>query len=149
MANSGTVGSGSVTIQWADSENNSGSFTVSAADTDYEVSQGVTVRFSAGSLLQDDSFTIDAYHPVLQAAQDKGLAQNAQVVHEGFSDLITKVTSTAATFVYTYQAGKSRSMCRPMPPGRTDGRHQYGPNNPGVRRPSSTTAEHRHVYHLF
>jgi len=102
-ANTGVIGTNDVTIQWADDEGNSGSFVVTAAATDYEIFQGVTVQFSGGIILESDSFTIDAYTPTLQAAQDKGLAQVEQRVHEGFIDLITPITTSDATFVYRYE----------------------------------------------
>ena len=96
--------SDTVKVQWADDEGNSGEITVEQADLDYEVFQGVTVQFSAGQIIQNDAFTIDAYHPVLQAAQDDGLAQVEQRTHAGFQDLISPVTDGAAgTFSYYYE----------------------------------------------
>jgi len=100
--------SDSITVQWADSEGNSGSLTVESFDTYYEVFQGLEVRFADGgdddNLYANDSFTVDVYNPTLQAAQDKGLAQMEQRVHEGFSDLITPITtSDDATFSYYYE----------------------------------------------
>ena len=102
VANHGTIGGGSVSFNWADNEGNSGTLVVTSADTDYEIFQGVSVRFTAGTVYKDDSFTINAYVPTLQAAQDVGLARAEQRVHDGFSDLLTSVTSTDGTFVYRY-----------------------------------------------
>ena len=111
--NSGTVGTDDIVMKWADNEGNSGSFTIEAdvwnADnnTDFEVFQGVTVRFSAGKIAKAESFTIDAFNPVLQQAQDKGLAQTEKKVHNGYIDLLTPVhesgTGEAAEFVYYYE----------------------------------------------
>ncbi|MBU2549680.1 MAG: flagellar filament capping protein FliD [Proteobacteria bacterium] len=103
----GTLGSNDITIRWADNEGNSGKIDIDADTwtdtTDYEVMQGVSVRFAAGTMVQNDSFTIDAYNPTLQAAQDKGLAQVEQTVHTGFIDLLTDVTSVNGTFSYYYE----------------------------------------------
>jgi flagellar hook-associated protein 2 len=57
-------------------------------------------------VIKSDTFTVDAFNPVLQNAQDKGLAQAERKVHQGFIDLLTPVTSTAATFVYWYEGEK-------------------------------------------
>lgn len=108
VGNTGVLGDDDVTMNWADNEGNSGSFTINAADwtdtKDYEVFQGVTVRFGAGRLIEAESFTIDAYNPNLQHAQDKGLAQAEKKVHNGFIDLITPVhTGGTAEFVYRYE----------------------------------------------
>ena len=107
VATTGIVGVDDIKIQWADDENNSGSFVIEADSwtpaTEYDVFQGVTLSFSSGTIIKNDSFTVDVYTPVLQAAQDEGLAQTEQVVHEGFVDLITSVTTTAAEFVYRYE----------------------------------------------
>ncbi len=103
IASTGNVGTDSILIEWADNEGNSGKVTVDAAATSFDVFQGVTISLSAGTVFKDDSFTIDAYNPTLQAAQDSGLAQVEQRVHDGFRDLITPVTSTAGEFVYRYE----------------------------------------------
>jgi len=95
--------SDSVLIEWADNEGNSGSFTVEQSSMAYDVFQGVTVQFSSGQLITDDSFTIDAYSSTLQAAQDKGLAQAERRAHVGFIDLITPVTTADAELVYRYE----------------------------------------------
>ncbi|MEW5722375.1 MAG: flagellar filament capping protein FliD [Thermodesulfobacteriota bacterium] len=99
----GTIGQGAITVRWADTDGNAGAFDVNSAGVNYEVRQGVFVQFTSGMMIKDDTFTIDAYHPVLQAAQDDGLAQVEQEVHEGFGDLLTAVTSADAVFVYWYE----------------------------------------------
>ena len=131
--NTGSIGVDDITIQWADTDGNNGSFVVTAGATDYEVFQGVTVQFSAGAAFKDDSFTIDAYHPTLQAAQDKGVAQVEQLVHEGFSDLITSVNSAAATFVYSYEGREiTVNLDADSNLGDLVDKINSDPNNPGV-----------------
>jgi flagellar capping protein FliD len=115
--NSGVVGTDDLVIKWADNEGNSGSFTIKADvwnadnDTEFEVFQGVNVRFSAGRIGKAESFTIDAFNPVLQQAQDQGLARAEKRVHNGYIDLITPVhtsgTGQAAEFVYYYEGVKT------------------------------------------
>ncbi|MEW6263530.1 MAG: flagellar filament capping protein FliD [Thermodesulfobacteriota bacterium] len=108
--NTGVLGEDNVTFNWADNEDNSGSFTINALDwkdnpgMTFDVFQGVQVQFSAGRIIQAESFTVDVQTPVLRQAQDKGLAQAAQRVHTGFVDLITPVHSGAtAEFTYRYE----------------------------------------------
>ena len=110
---SGVLGTDDIVMNWADNEGNSGSFTIGADewnannDTEYDVFQGVTVKFSAGRIAKSESFTIDAFNPVLQQAQENGLAQAEKQVHNGYIDLITPVhesgTGEAAEFVYYYE----------------------------------------------
>jgi len=108
--NTGKIGQDNVRVTWADNEGNTGSFIVDDFGT-YDVSQGVQVQFvdatpgdsSDDTVMAADSFTVDAYHSTFQAAQDTGLAQVEQRVHSGFIDLITPVTTAAATFSYTYE----------------------------------------------
>ncbi len=90
-------------ISWTDSTGKTGRFAVKDADTKIEVEQGVYVEFGAGSLKQGERFSLDAYAKDVQAAQDKGVAQAAKVVHAGFADYdVTPVTANNATFSYTY-----------------------------------------------
>ena len=107
VVTTGILGSTPITMQWADDEGNGGTFTVDDIDsTYYEVAQGLKIRFeSTGGndrVFADDSFTIEAYNPTLQAAQDEGLAKAARIVHEGYKDLLTPVTTADAEFVYLY-----------------------------------------------
>ncbi|MFH1091753.1 MAG: flagellar filament capping protein FliD [Pseudomonadota bacterium] len=137
VKNTGTLGTDDVVILWADNEGNSGQIDINAADwtpaKEYEVLQGVKLTFTAGAVFKDDSFTVDCFAPTLQAAQDKGLAQVEQRVHEGFIDLLTPLTSTSATFVYRY-AGIESSVSIPANGKLQDlvNAINSDPNNPGV-----------------
>ena len=107
-ANTGILGTDDVVMQWADNEGNSGAITIKADEwtdtTDYDVFQGVTVRFGAGRIIKAESFIIDAFHPTLQQAQDQGLAQAEKQVHDGFPDLITAIQdSGTGYFAYRYE----------------------------------------------
>ncbi|MFH1136789.1 MAG: flagellar filament capping protein FliD [Pseudomonadota bacterium] len=97
--------SGAVIVQWADNEGHGGKLTVDQANKAFEVFQGVEITFGEGLALQENAFTIDAYNPTLQAAQDVGLAAAEQRVHSGFSDMITKLHAGpgSAEFVYRYE----------------------------------------------
>lgn len=98
-----TVGSDSFDISWTDNEGNSGSITVTAAGTPVEVFQGVTVQFTAGEVQGADTFSVDVWHPDLQAPQDSGLATSEKEIHSGFVDRdTTAVTLADATFSYVY-----------------------------------------------
>jgi flagellar hook-associated protein 2 len=112
--NSGVLGTDDVQIQWADTEGNSGKFTIAAADytptKEYDVIQGLKLTFqdpdlvTEGRFIQNESFTIDLQAPELQKGQDSGLAQTAKVVHSGFADQISPIhEGTAATFTYIYK----------------------------------------------
>jgi len=107
------VGSDEITVRWTDGEGNSGDITFDnsyVADTLEDVFQGVQVKLSAGNVNENDTFSIDIWHPDLQAAQDSGLAMTEKEVHSGFSDVdTTEVTSTDQTFSYTYN-GQQRTI---------------------------------------
>lgn len=68
-----TIGSGDIEVNWTDGTN-SGTITVSAADTDIALTDdgadGLVVSFSAGSLQAGDSFQIQAFAPTIQNSQD-------------------------------------------------------------------------------
>jgi len=95
-----------ITLHWEDGEGNKGDITFDSsytADTLVDVFQGVKVSLSAGNVDEGDTFSIDVWHPDLQAAQDEGLAKTEKEVHSGFSDTdTTAVTSADADFSYTY-----------------------------------------------
>jgi len=111
--NAQVVGSDEITVRWTDGEGNSGDITFDdsyVADTLEDVFQGVQVKLSAGNVNENDSFSIDIWHPDLQAAQDSGLAMTEKEVHSGFPDTdTTEVTSTDQTFSYTYN-GQQRTI---------------------------------------
>lgn len=68
-----TVGDGDITLNWSDGTN-SGSIVVSAADTEVALSgdgaDGLTLEFSAGTLVAGDTFEVQTFSPLLQKAQD-------------------------------------------------------------------------------
>jgi flagellar hook-associated protein 2 len=67
-----TVGSGDITVNWADSVGGTGSFVIpnGYAGTAINVAEGVQMTFGAGTLTGGDSFSVDAFTPTLSAAQD-------------------------------------------------------------------------------
>lgn len=70
----GTVGTDNgITLSYADASGaNTGTITLNASDvgTMMNVAQGVQVAFSAGTLTQGQTFSVKAYVPTVQAAQD-------------------------------------------------------------------------------
>lgn len=101
----GSLDSGEArTLRWTDSTGGTGTVSVTDSDFYYEVGEGVYVSFAPGTdLVGGQTFSINVYAPDKQQAQDKGLAQATKLVHEGFSDdTITPVTTSAATFSFTY-----------------------------------------------
>jgi flagellar hook-associated protein 2 len=68
-----TVGSGDISVDWTDGTN-SGTITISAADTDIALegdgADGLSVYFSAGTLQAGDTFQIQAFAPNIQTGQD-------------------------------------------------------------------------------
>jgi len=106
VGNSQVVGSDEITVRWTDGEGNSGDIIFDSsytADTLVDVFQGVQVKLSAGNVNENETFSVDIWHPDLQAAQNSGLAMTEKKVHSGFSDMDTmEVTSTDQTFSYTY-----------------------------------------------
>ncbi len=68
-----TVGNGDIEVNWTDGTN-SGTITVSAADTDIALTgdgaDGLVVSFSTGDLQAGDSFQIQAFAPTIQNSQD-------------------------------------------------------------------------------
>ena len=107
LLSSGTIGSHEIGISWSDSEGNSGTITVPAdLEADKEtvsVYQGLELKFSAGTLVSGEKFSINVYSPDLQKGQDSGMAQAEQAVHSGFADTATTVvTDSAQTLSYIY-----------------------------------------------
>ncbi|MCH9031652.1 MAG: flagellar filament capping protein FliD [candidate division Zixibacteria bacterium] len=92
-----TVGSGDITVNWSDGTN-SGSITVSAADTEITLtgtgSDGLTVSFGAGDLIAGDTFTVSSFAPTLQNPSDAKLSYGSS--DGGGSPII--ITSTSNEF---------------------------------------------------
>jgi flagellar hook-associated protein 2 len=67
------IGSGDILVDWTDGTN-SGTITVSAADTEIALegdgSDGLTVSFGAGDLVAGDTFQVQTFSPVVQEALD-------------------------------------------------------------------------------
>jgi len=103
-------GGDTIVIRWTDSLGNFGTVSLSDADQSYEVDQGFKIKLDAGTVKHGDDFQVNVFAPDKQQGQDTGLAQNCKLIHEGFSDTtITPVTTTAATFTYTY-GGKTTTV---------------------------------------
>lgn len=72
-AGSGTVGSSAVTFQWSDDLGGSGTVQLAPGYTPgsaVTVADGVTVAFTAGTVVSGDDFSIAVTSPTIQAAQD-------------------------------------------------------------------------------
>ena len=110
------VGTDEITLHWEDGEGNEGTITLDdtySPGTAEDVFQGVQVLCGAGTVNEGDTFTIDVWHPDLQAGQDEGLAKTEKLVYDGFSDSdTTAVTTTEQSFSYTYN-GQQRSITVP------------------------------------
>ena len=120
--NGGTLGTDNISISWADTEGNSGTFVLKAGDwdaqnncmrEDIEIIQGLKLNFdfgSSGLVIKSEAFTIDCQTPVMQKADDNGLAVSDKWVHKGFADLTSPVSHGASgNFDYSY-AGKEYSV---------------------------------------
>jgi flagellar hook-associated protein 2 len=107
--NTGEVGKDDIAFSWADTEGNTGKFTLTSDNQEVEIYQGLTLKFSVGSsygrFIANEAFTVDCQAPVLQKGQDTGVAQTCKVVHDGFVDQISPVHEgvPAATFTYRYK----------------------------------------------
>ena len=108
VLNNGTIGTDQMGISWSDSEGNSGAITIPSSfnpsnQETVSVTQGLELKFSAGTLVSGEKFSINVYNPDLQKGQNSGLAQVEQAVHSGFADTsTTAVTDTAKAFSYIY-----------------------------------------------
>ncbi len=125
---------GTTVLRWVDSTGATGTVSVSDSTQTYELEEGITLQLSAGTLENGDNFQINVFAPDLQQGQDKGLAQAAKVVHDGFADEdLTPVTSTDGTFSFTY-GGTTTSI--DVPAGYTLSQLvtiiNEDANNPGV-----------------
>jgi len=69
-----TVGNAPITINWTDSDNNTGTITVNTAGEivalDGTGAEGLTLTMSSGILVAGDTFQVQAFSPTLQSAQD-------------------------------------------------------------------------------
>ena len=89
-------------VTWADTEGNTGSFTLSGAGA-YSIYQGVDLYFSNGTeLSEEDQFTLDVYNTTIQAGQDTGLAQTHQITFTGHADADTTPITYLSTGVFNY-----------------------------------------------
>jgi flagellar hook-associated protein 2 len=96
-----------VVLRWTDSTGETGTVSLTESNNAYTVDQGVKLSLAAGSLATGDTFQINVFSPNQQQGQDKGLAQATKVVHDGWADeTSTAVTSSNATFTYTYAGQK-------------------------------------------
>lgn len=69
-----TIGSGDIFVDWTDGTN-SGTINVSQADVEVSLgsgdgAEGLALKFAAGTLVGGDTFQIQAFSPLVQAAQD-------------------------------------------------------------------------------
>lgn len=110
-------GADTAVLRWTDSTGETGTVSISDSDQFYEVDQGVKLKLGATTLVNGDNFQVNVFAPDQQQGQDKGLAQVSKVVHSGFADQdVTAVTTSAATFSYTY-GGETIELS--VPEGKT------------------------------
>lgn len=68
-----TIGAGDIEVEWTDGTN-SGTITVSTADTDIALtgdgSDGLSLKFSVGDLVAGDTFQVQTFAPTIQQGQD-------------------------------------------------------------------------------
>ena len=105
------VGTDSFSVKWDDGAGNKGTVEVTSNNYDsITIAQGIKLSFSSGTVSNGDTFTLKAYSPTLQKAQEKGLAQVEIETHSGFRDMDSSyITTTDSTFSYTY-AGVTRTI---------------------------------------
>ncbi|MDR1577601.1 MAG: flagellar filament capping protein FliD [Deltaproteobacteria bacterium] len=111
--NTGVLGTDDLEFQWADTEGHTGKFSVTASewnadnDKEFDIFQGLQITFGkdagSGRVVANEAFSIDCQAPILQKGQDSGMAQTEKLIHTGFSDQISPITSVSAQFVYVYQ----------------------------------------------
>ncbi|MDR3153360.1 MAG: flagellar filament capping protein FliD [Deltaproteobacteria bacterium] len=110
-ANTGTLGTDEITIQWADTEGHTGKFTLAAQSPPAQtvtVMQGLELTFDLGAgsgrFVASESFTVDCQAAILQKGQDSGMAQSEKVVNDGFVDLVSPIHTGGSTeFIYSYR----------------------------------------------
>ena len=120
----GVLGEKDITISWADTLGNRGSFTIKATDWDHtandgqgglknpvKVLQGLELDFTLGTnFIANEAFTIDCQVPVIQQAADSGMAASDKWIHQGWPDQTSPVTSGGAgRFDFRY-AGENYSV---------------------------------------
>jgi flagellar hook-associated protein 2 len=92
-----TIGTDNITINWTDGTN-SGSILVTQADTEYELlgdgSDGLKLMFSSGDLVAGDTFQVQTFAPLLQAASDARIAIGADDGEQGSAITINSSTNT-------------------------------------------------------
>lgn len=96
-----TVGAGDIEVEWTDGTN-SGTITVTAADTDIELTgdgaDGLSVYFSAGALQAGDTFQIQAFAPTIQSGQD-AIVELGSSGNGGSPITLTSATNTISDLI--------------------------------------------------
>ncbi len=91
-----TIGSDNITLNWSDGTN-SGSILVTQSDTEYELtgagSDGLKLTLSAGDLVAGDTFQVQTFAPLLQAASDAKIAIGADAGESGSAIVINSATN--------------------------------------------------------
>jgi len=134
----GSLDSGNVRIRWEDpAEGRSGVVTVPNSGSSITLFQGLTIDVDNinNTVTRGQMFSLDVYAPDIQVAQDRGLAQSAQMTHNGLSSNNAIVTNTDGVFQYTYRGVESSIIN--VPAGTTlTGLVKLineAPGNPGIR----------------
>ena len=97
-----TIGSGDIFVDWTDGTN-SGTINVSQADSEVSLgsgdgAEGLALKFAAGTLVGGDTFQVQAFSPLVQAAQDAKVSMGS--TDGGGSPItITSPTNTIDTLI--------------------------------------------------
>ena len=131
----GDVSSGKVRLRWEDpSDGKNGTITIQGTG-EVTLFQGLKIDVAAGTLTKGHQFALDVYAPDIQLGQDRGLAQSAQMTHDGLSSKTARVTEGAGIFQYSYRGVNSPVIN--VPENTTlEGLAKLineSPGNPGVR----------------
>jgi flagellar hook-associated protein 2 len=101
-----TVGTGDITLNWADSLGNSGSIIIpdGYSGTNIAVAEGVNVSFAAGTLVGGQSFNVDVYNPELASARDATVRIDGIYMNKS-SNSITDVLDGVTLDLLSVEAG--------------------------------------------
>ena len=140
VENNGKISDGNVRIRWEDSvEGRSGVITLPPSGGNITLFQGLSLNLNAlgidETLTRGTQFAMDVYAPDIQMAQNRGIAQSAQVTHAGLGGRNAFVTNVDGTFQYSYRGVESQMIN--VPANTTlEGLVTLintSPGNPGVR----------------
>jgi|GEM_PF-1134812 len=140
VKNTGNLGQDEIQISWKDTRGNFGDITFPDTyeiNDEIEVYQGVKIKFDTSvttGLVEDETFSVTAFHTTVQEGQESGMAQVETESHVGFIDKdASYITTVEASFTYTY-SGSATSITVPAQSTLSDlaGLINNDSDNPGV-----------------